>query len=91
MNAEVVKEVMTMDWLSIATIVGSVVAVMTFFFTWMNGNISRLDADMKAIAAESKEDSRVLHARLDASQAALNARVDTTQTILMKMVEKLGK
>ncbi len=79
-----------MDWMTLAAIAG----IMGFFFNWLNGNITRLDTDVKT--ALLKIDAT--NARLDLNLAAINARldvmgerIDATQAIIMRMLEKQGK
>ncbi len=76
-----------MDWGTIATIVGCVIAIVGFFFTWMNGNITRLDSDVNKALLRIDETNK----RIDANMSAINQRVDSTQAIIMRMLEKQGR
>jgi hypothetical protein len=75
-----------MDWGEVLVIVASVAGIVGFFFTWMNGNITRLDGNIIRLDSDLK----AIMARMDANNAAINARVDQTQAIIMRMLEKKG-
>jgi len=72
-----------MDLATIATIVGSVSAIVGFFFSWMNGNITRLDSDVKTALLRIDQTNE----RIDQT----NQRIDITQSIIMRMLEKQGR
>lgn len=65
-----------MDWGMFGCMVG-LFAGQTTILLWM---MSKLDHDIKGVAADS-----------NAKWMAVNARVDVTQGIIMRMLEKQGK
>lgn len=61
-----------MDWATIGTTVASVATIIGFFFTWMNGNINRLDNDVRQIIVRMDANTSDFNAKW----IAANARTD---------------
>ncbi len=72
-----------MDW-GMFSALGGLIALQTMLLLWM---MSKLDSDIKSVAADSNAKWMAAMAKSD----ALSARIDQTQSIIMRMLEKQGK